>query len=706
MKASFTIQWLKERRPNRQRASQSFEVEELRVGSGGSADVRIADRLVAGVALKLRPTLGGLSLEPIDLFAGAFLNGIAIAGHEILAPGGALQIGQTLIELAMPAATQYVLSIDEGYLDHQVRRLSLDPTTKEFASLVHDGPPEASWGRDPVHANLLKGATALAAVLLLAFPWLKGTGLGSAGPLSLAHQNARNAEGKALACADCHGAGAETSDQKCLVCHAEHAPGKGAHPPASAFAASSPPNAPPPQNAAAAPAPVAGPLAVAAEKSAHCSQCHHEHRGPNVPPWDPVHASLAAAQRDPLLPAPAPAGVCSSCHGNELPAKPMKEVTATRDRARPAVDVALQFESFSHAVHLHPSALFERGQAITCATCHVRTAAPADGRDFAAVTYESCLPCHAWRLKDRVHGRNSGVCTDCHEKASAGAPAGGPAGAAAEVTREMKSVTVPNTSTRFAFAPQDHPVTRQACATCHVTGRIGAEREVKGELFRHDRHLTVFQESGALDEDKARRECAACHVSVRESKSLADLWSNGRLEIDLGACKVCHKGEAKVAGSEPGPPLSPRPDIVHRAHAGNERGAASADVLARGCFSCHSLAPDGLHMPVQKESERCASCHEGHARISCSTCHQDLDHLAPTGSPPRCERSVINEKEAVVTKRGGVETFRHGSLNHAALECDTCHTGVDRSQRLKTIALPGPTQEICVRCHALARYHR
>jgi hypothetical protein len=111
-------------------------------------------------------------------------------------------------------------------------------------------------------------------------------------------------------------------------------------------------------------------------------------------------------------------------------------------------------------------------------------------------------------------------------------------------------------------------------------------------------------------------------------------------------------------------------------------------------------------MPVRKDSAQCAACHQGHARISCATCHQDLDHLAPAGSPARCERSVINEKEAVVTKRGGVENFDHGSPNHVALECETCHAGVDRSQRLKTIALPAPTQEICVRCHAIARYHR
>jgi hypothetical protein len=691
MKASFTIQWLKERRPNRQRAAQSFEVEELRVGSGGQADVRISDRLVAGVALKLRPTLGGLSLEPIDLFAGAFLNGLAIAGHEILEPGGALQIGQTLIELAMPEPTRYVLSIDEGYLDHAVRRLSLDPTTKEFAALVHDGPPEASWGRDPVHARLLKGATALAALLLLAFPWLKGTGLGSAGPLSLAHFDARTADGRPLACADCHGSGSSTSDAKCLECHEEHAPGKGGHPPAAAAAVA--------PAAGVAPAAVAGAAALVAEKSAHCSQCHKEHRGREVPPWDPVHASLEATMRDPLLPAPAPSKVCSDCHGKELPAKPLKELAATRDRARPSTDVALQFESFSHVVHLHPSALFERGQTITCATCHVRAASPADGRDFAAVTYESCLPCHAWRLKDRVHGRNSGVCDDCHEKGAAQA-------ATPEAARAIRTVTVQGSATRYAFAPQDHPVTKAACASCHVTGRVGAEREVKGELFRHDHHLTVFQENGHLDEDKARRECAACHVSVRESKTLADLWSDSRLEIDVGACKTCHKGDAKVAGSEPGPPAAPRQDIVHRAHAGDERGVASSDVLARGCFSCHSLAQDGVHMPVVGDAARCASCHEGHARISCSTCHQDLDHLAPSGSPPRCERSVIHEKEAVVAKRGGVESFRHASPNHVALECETCHAGVDRSPRLKTIALPTPTQEICVRCHALARYHR
>jgi hypothetical protein len=270
----------------------------------------------------------------------------------------------------------------------------------------------------------------------------------------------------------------------------------------------------------------------------------------------------------------------------------------------------------------------------------------------------------------------------------------------------MKRVAVATSQTRFAFAPQDHPVTKQACVACHVTGRVGAEREVKGELFRHDRHLTVFQDGGALDEESARRECAACHVAMRESKSLADLWSGGRLAVDLSACKLCHKGEANVAGSEPGPAAAPRVDIVHRAHAGNERGAPTADVLARGCFSCHSLAADGVHMPVRPEAEQCSSCHAGHARISCSTCHQDQDHLAPPGSPPRCERSVIDAKEAVVAKRGGVANFRHGSPNHVALDCETCHAGVDRSQRLKTIELPAPTQEICVRCHALARYHR
>jgi hypothetical protein len=482
------------------------------------------------------------------------------------------------------------------------------------------------------------------------------------------------------------------------VCHEDHAPGIGSHPPASALAA----RAPPADAGGTTAASAAGPAAVAAGKSAHCAQCHKEHRGPDRPPWDPVHASLAAAQHEPLLPAPAPSGVCSSCHGAELPAKPIRELAASRDRARPEAEVALPFESFSHAVHLHPSALFERGKAITCATCHVRATAPADGRDFAVVTYESCLPCHAWRLKDRVHGRQSGICTDCHEKEAAGAATPDRDG----VTRAMKSVNVSTSSTRFAFAPQDHPVTKQACAACHVTGKVGAEREVKGALFRHDHHLTVFQENGHLDEDKARRECAACHVAVRDSKTLADLWSDGRLEIDLAACKTCHKGEAKVAAIDLGPAAAPRQDIVHRAHAGNERGVASADVLARGCFSCHSLAEDGIHMPVAADSARCASCHEGHARISCSTCHQDEDHLAPSGSPPRCERSVIHEKEAVVAKRGGVEKFHHGSPNHAALECETCHTGVDRSQRLKTIAMPTATQEICVRCHALARYHR
>jgi hypothetical protein len=666
MKATFEIQWLKEHRPNRQRPAQTLEVEELRVGSGAKADVRIGDRLVAGLALKLRPALGGLSIEPIDLFAGAFLNGVPVAGHEVLEPGGALQIGQALLELKVPEPSKFVLSVDEGYLDHAVRRLSLDPATKESATLEHDGPPEASWGRDPVLTRSMAGAIGFALVLSI---WLGAAG-GGGRDLVEAHAHAKTANGHSLAgsdgCLACHDGSISSEEFRCVECHADHAPGVAAHPPSSA----------------------------APEMSRPCSFCHKEHHGREKLLGSATHATLADAQREPLLPRPAPREVCAGCHRAELPARKLAEVAPAHDRARPLHDVALQFESFSHAQHLHPSAVFERGTTITCATCHATKSA--DGRGFATVTYESCLTCHAWRLKDRKHGRDSGVCADCHEKTG---------------DKTLKTTAAAPAPVRFAFEPQDHPVTKEACAACHVSGRVGSERRVAGLPFRHDHHLPVFPD-GSLDEESSRARCAGCHTNVRDSKSLADLSKSGRLDVDLAACSKCHKGNATVApadakaGSDGGAGGTARADIVHRSHAAGARGTANSDVLVRGCFACHVLAEDGVAMGVGPKARACADCHAGHARTSCAACHQDLDHPAKPGEPARCERSVIDAKEAVVAKRGGIEKFDHFSPNHGSLACDACHAGVDATSRLKAISLPTPTMDACVRCHAIARFHR
>jgi len=668
MKATFQVQWLKERRPNRQRPAQTLEVEELRVGSGAKADVRIGDRLVAALALKLRPALGGLSIEPVDLFAGAFLNGVPVAGHEVLEPGGALQIGQALLEVQVPEPAKFVLSIDEGYLDHAVRRLSHDATTKESATLEHDGPPEASWGRDPVLVRAMAAAVAL--TLVLSF-WLGSAGGGGRGDLSAAHADAKTADGRSLGgsegCLACHDGSTSSKKFRCAECHADQAPANSSHPPASA----------------------------AADKTKECAECHREHQGRATPLWNAVHATLAAVQREPLLPAPAPKETCAECHGAELPARKLAEVAPSRDRARPVADMALQFESFSHSRHLHPSAVFEREKTTTCTTCHQQRTP--DGRGFATVTYESCLACHkAWELKDTKHGRDSGVCADCHAKA------GG---------KELKTTAAAPAPARFAFEPQDHPVTKAACASCHVTGRVGSERRVAGELFRHDRHLKVFPD-GSLDEDAARQQCAVCHVNVRESRSLADLAKGGRLDVDLASCGKCHKGSATVApvdakaGSDGGAGSGPRADIVHRSHAAGARGTATSDVLARGCFACHALGTDGATMAVGEQARDCASCHAGHQRTSCAKCHQDLDHPAKPGEPARCERSVIDAKAAVIAPRGGVEKFDHFSPNHGALACDVCHAGVDATSRLKQVALPTVAMDACVRCHAIARFHR
>ena len=668
MKATFEIQWLKEHRPNRQRPAQTLEVEELRVGSGAKADVRIGDRLVAGLALKLRPALGGLSIEPIDLFAGAFLNGVPVAGHEVLEPGGALQIGQALLELKVPEPAKFVLSVDEGYLDHAVRRLSLDATTKESATLEHDGPPEASWGKDPVLARSMAGAIGLALVLSL---WLGAAGGGGGrGDLAAAHADAKTAEGHALGgsdgCLACHEGSTSSRKFRCAECHQDQVAANSSHPPASA----------------------------PAEKTRECADCHEEHLGRETLLWNAVHVTLADARREPLLPGPAPKEVCAGCHGAELPARKLADVAPARDRARPLYDVALQFESFSHTKHLHPSAVFERGTTITCATCHEKRST--DGHGFATVTYESCLACHAWRLKDRKHGRDSGVCADCHEKTGA---------------KELKTTAAAPAPVRYAFEPQDHPVTKEACAACHVSGKVGSERRVAGAPFRHDHHLPVFPD-GSLDEESARTQCAVCHANVRDSKSLADLAKSGRLDVDLGACSKCHKGSATVApsdarsGSDGGAGSGPRADIVHRSHAGGARGTSNSDVLARGCFACHVLAQDGVAMGVGPKARACADCHAGHARTSCATCHIDLDRPAKPGEPARCERSVIDAKEAVVVKRGGVEKFDHFSPNHGSLACDACHAGVDGTSRLKQIGMPGVAMDACVKCHAIARFHR
>jgi hypothetical protein len=676
MKATFVLKWLEGKRPNRKRPQQTVELDALLLGSRGNADLFVQDRWVAGQALWLRPALGGLSLQPVDqnsLFAGAFLDGVPISGHEVLYPGSVLQVGQVAIAIEKVEDSKYVLTIDEGYLHAAVQK-----ATDKEAGLSHEEAQESLWGKYPrfVRANKIAGLIGLG--LLLIWPFFTDTEIVTRGPLSWSHASTANADfiaehRRVHSCDTCHGH-EDGLNGSCLSCHADFQRTPDQHP-------------------------------YDKEGIAYldCIDCHREHLGLDTETWPEIHVpreSLDSLRQDPpqVLAAESPTA-CVNCHplgyANSksspeaivLGALESWRAKLPRDKAEP-VKKMLALASFSHRDHLAPRSQ----KAVACQECHK----PADGRrhyqeqEFLPVTYEDCMRCHEQTFQVDDHGANSSDCLKCHKSHD---------------SKELKELQIPAGRSLYSFSLVGgaHDVTSEDCNRCHIRGEVAAERKIEGKPFRHDVHLETTQD-GTLLESAAIDQCWECHGKVAQSKSLSALLVEGRLPVDLQSCEHCH-GEQPTVSSDPQAAVRTVKDMFHVTHT-TAPGDATKPGLENSCLSCHKLGVDGITMAVDEEKASCTNCHGDHQNVGCTDCHFD------TNNRDFIDRVLLGSEQFPEASRNGVHHYRHSSPGHEELDCTLCHGEMTNITHLRSdqerggLKLPSYDDHACQACHLIARYHR
>ena len=365
-------------------------------------------------------------------------------------------------------------------------------------------------------------------------------------------------------------------------------------------------------------------------KDFSCQHCHPEHRGADgnlLPPTDVVEGGW---QR-----------TCVSCHADQQLAERAASALAdpeiekkVRDQAAAPVARTLFVDGFSHKDHrvrktgrpsLTGGAAPPVGESpVACSKCHLPRTSDAPGAapdaEFAMVSYETCLDCHAdWRVD--LHGRDQDGkhCFQCHAKTDD----------VANIKSAIRRVDVAASGSLYELVPRGHDYAKDDCVKCHLGGKSGvSDAKPRTMAFQHDHHLpTVTPESG--DAISLHKLCAGCHKGVEASSALSGLGD--QLPIaETTDCTSCHDSVPKRV---PGTGTRTIVDMFHAVHtveyeksASTRRRAAGVDTLAGGCLSCHVPVAGAKPMGLRKDVEDCTACHKGHESLGsgkCALCHVD-----------------------------------------------------------------------------------
>ncbi len=688
--ARFILELKLKGRPNRNRPTETIARRRLILGSRPLADIYVNDRMVAQEALSLDFDGHRLTLDVLSELAGVFIDGRPVEGQGPVPDGCALQVGHCLVEVTIDrAAGTCTLTTHEGHLpvfvDTIVKRAKPDPP---FA-LVGSGAQEEKWGKNPFLRKANRVAAALGVLVLVAFPFVHDSEAMTRGELAAVHQASHSADAP-QDCAACHAPFSSDYGVKCGVCHEDLYAADAA---AYAFH----------------PFEAVGDVA--------CSACHLDHRG-----GDASIIPEAAFVMDEDTGRPR---MCSQCHDRAL--EPGTRGKSVRDRAGDPVRRWLQVDGFSHrdhrvaegraavaAVPLAP----EAGQVpIECEKCHVpdtvagAAPSPIASAEYALVTYETCLECHAdWSVP--VHGRDDdGVaCYACHAKAAT----------PSAITADLAHVTLPPAGSLWNVAPRAHDVNGDDCLSCHVQRkeRRGAPREPLEMVFRHDHHLrgtTVAAGTGLTFSEQ----CLPCHQTLSASDTL-----DGTPLVDTSGCIGCHTDGEPVPVTMAAAPSRTVSDMFHRVHTVDPstlaRGAlktfAQRATLSSGCVACHVPVAGEERMGLREGTTDCRACHERHANIGqgrCVLCHVDRRFEGNRRADGRLdfvyqEQGIYDPAKAVTKTTTPIPEFDHMSDGHSGHECAACHPVdvVDGAERVLDLPWPAVDDASCVQCHAVERYHR
>jgi hypothetical protein len=674
-------------RPNRERPDKVVERGEVALGSRPLADIYVNDRLVPQEALVFQFDGVHLSMDVGGLLAGVYVDGQPVDGRGPVRAGATVQVGHALVECAVDAAKgECTLTTNEQYLQGVVDSIVMKAKPAKSFALVDSGPQEHRWGKSPVlrRWNWIAGIAGVA--LLAAFPFVRNTEAMTRGELFHAH--AIGAKDGPASCADCHAPFSSDYSARCAKCH-EGYDSKLTHP-------------------------------FEKNASLSCGACHGEHRG-------------ADSQIVPSL-AKSPSGwpsMCLPCHaGTPYPSADMPADAVSRAKSRlrdergAPLERQLLVDGFSHRDHRVtkaggvanvPGGPPKKGQVpVSCAECHKPLAKGASHpaiptAEFATVTYDTCLACHAdWRVD--VHGRDNdgAACYACHARAES----------PSKITAALKTADLPATGSKWVLKPREHDFKKDECLSCHVLEKSSADHRTSiGEkVFRHDHHLRgVTPPAGG--ELAVSQECRICHEEVAGSESLA-----GTKLVTTKSCAACHVG-AEPVPVETGGATRRVGDMFHSVHVADasavSRSAlryAARDSLTKGCLACHTPVSGAAPMGLREGAADCKSCHTGHENLGagkCVLCHVDRTPGVNRDLGGRLEfrfsePGIFNPAKATKKTAAAIKTFDHASAGHTGHECAECHSAsnVDGAARVLDVTWPAFDEDACVKCHVRERFHR
>jgi hypothetical protein len=687
--ARFVLKYLLNGRPNRNRPDQAVDRDRLVLGSRPSADLFVKERLVGSEAAVIAFDGTRLTVEILDDFAGAFLEGRPVAGRVPFPDGASLQVGYLLVKPAIDAAkATCTLTVSEGYLPSTVEWFVKQEKPEKGFALESSGPQEHLWGASPVLRRLNGIAFALGAAALLAFPLLKDTSAVTRGTLARHHQ-AGSVEGAPKGCADCHDPFRSDYGPRCATCH-KGFEDESVHP-------------------------------YAAAKEISCASCHEDHRGADAA----LAPDIGTASPDAWPP------LCARCHGP----MPGRTARAVRDRAANPTTRVLAVDGFSHRDHRTAEGKSLASGApgvpgggklpVACADCHRPKpgAAPGAGPPppapaaaaaaaFGPVPYARCIDCHAtWSVPTHGRDRGGAACLRCH------VPAADPS----KITKDLRKAELAASGSRFVLPPRRHDFRADECLRCHVLDRAPKDGKtpIGEKVFRHDHHLESVSPPGGTGLFASRR-CLECHRSVAASEGMA-----GVPLADVDGCVKCHTDGAPVAVADPAAGRRTVTDMFHRVHVLAPGDAvrdaapgspATRDSVRAGCLACHLPAEGEAPMAFRPGTADCSACHTRHENVGegkCALCHLDRAYEGNRGPDGKVryrfnERGIFEASAATTKPRGAVERFDHFSRGHRDGKCSLCHDekAVDPADRVLDVPLPRPDAPACLECHQRTRYHR
>ncbi len=631
------------------------EGDRVSIGTRSTASFTLADPLAADFHCDILVRGSEFVIMDRGGSLGTFVNGVRVVEAHPLKDGDQIVCAVTRLKVTIKGEELQVEQ-ERGRFYYDDKKDGLDLSRREVA-----------FGRfRPVSV----GNWIVVFVMLMLFPlcYLGATSDFLLEPGDTWHGNQKayhaameNLDDDNQDCNACHDALSGTPATKCMNCHKDDIGPKDMHP----FHKS------------------------AEDWGESCIKCHVDHRGTHE------FALIAKPAKE----------TCGDCHEAD------KKMTKKRPSTIPTVDVALLFNTFSHADHMDKEV---SGSKIACDSCHKQYDSAAKDfvtegnrpREYQPVAYEACMACHSGAQTDikdlsgTWHGTDDGgkKCLQCHNEL----------GQEAMTQVDFQQVTL-----GYSLVGRSHieEMTSKAadggkkCADCHRREDLlkgGADFAQRG--FVHKTHILDEEPkdnamklllSGSLTAPK-KGQCSFCHADMMETDSLK---GESPHHYANQSCATCHTSGGVSQENMSPPVASKRNDFPHKLHM----------KVDGGCYACHEFNGSDPKMDVVTPAKvkSCVACHSSHQNVGgseghCADCHK--------GAEEGRKKDPVYSQEAILWNRRPDASYSHNSPGHVGLtkagKCTDCH-GEDiwETKTVDAIKIPVEDDPRCRDCHLRERFH-